>query len=451
MSRSYVFSFLLALLAGTMAAPTVVRAQVDPFAAFACERAYDEGRFTEAVEVCQPPATEGLADAQVVMGQLYQDGRGVARDYTEAARWYKAAAKQGHVEAQFNLGTMYRYGVGVARDLVEADAWLTVAAGAGHADATAGRALVEKRMSQAQLDDGQRRADEIAQMIQAAAQPPAAASSTAETPTTAGDDERTQALVDALRVVVDQAEKDRSADYQVIGRLRELMRIYDRPWRVTLLDDDFSDGDFTRSPAWKVTIGKFSVDSRYGLRSRVKPPAKLNLRSGDSDGDAALRLFGAVLNQLSQQQSGGQAKRAEIHTRLAIADIFSIEIEFGAMAKTVEGGGIEFGPTRGSGRKFGYRLVYSQGAEPSLVLVWISKSGSSIIARANLEAGLEDGQYHRLLLRRGHDGAMDVTLDGILVMDGVDAGRKRSFTGFVLINRGGDLAVRGVTILGSAQ
>jgi hypothetical protein len=288
-------------------------------------------------------------------------------------------------------------------------------------------------------------------MIQAAAQPPAAASSTADAPPPAGDDERTQALVDALRVVVDQAEKDRSADYRVIGRLRELMQIYDRPWRVTLLDETFSDGDFTRSPAWKVASGKFSVDPRYGLRSRVKPPAKLNLGSGDSDGDAALRLFGAVLNELSQQQNGGQAKRAEIHTRLAITDIFSIEIEFGAMAKTIDGGGIEFGPTRGAGRKFGYRLIYTQGAEPSLVLVRVTNSGSSIIARANLEAGLEDGQYHRLLLRRGHDGAMDVALDGILVMDGVNTGRKRSFTGFVLINRGGDLAVRGVTILGSAQ
>ena len=456
MSCLRLLSGLLLFLAVPVVALPAASAQVDPFAAFACERAFDEGRFAEAVEVCRPLAAEGLADAQAVMGRLSQDGRGVPRDYTEAARWYKAAAGQGHIESQFSLGTMYRYGVGVARDLVEAYAWLALAAGAGNADATAGRALVEKRMTQAQLDEGQRRATELAQAVQAAAQSSAAASSTTasstgETPPPAGGDERTQALVDALRALANRAESDRSADFRVLRRLRELVQAYDRPWRVTLLDDDFSDGDFTRSPVWKVASGKFSVDPRYGLRSRVKLPATLNLGSGESGGGAALQFFGAVLGELTQQRGGSRAKRAEIHTKLAITDVFSIEIEFGTLSKAVEGGGIEFGPFRGAGRVAGYRLVYTQGANPSLAMLRVSKSGSTVIARATLETGLEDRQYHRLVLRRGHDGAMEVVLDGNPVMNGVDLGSQRRFTGFVLINKGGEFAVRRVTILGGAQ
>ena len=46
---------------------------------------------------------------------------------------------------------------------------------------------------------------------------------------------------------------------------------------------------------------------------------------------------------------------------------------------------------------------------------------------------------------------MDVVLDGTQVMNGVDRGAQAPFTGFVLINKGGVVAVRGVTILGSAQ
>ena len=117
MSRLSLLVCLLTLFAAPFAAPSIALAAVDPYDAAACERAFDEGRFARAVEICQPLAEDGLADAQAVMGQLHQDGRGVPRDYTEAARWYTAAAEQGHVEAQFNLGTMYRYGVGVTRDL----------------------------------------------------------------------------------------------------------------------------------------------------------------------------------------------------------------------------------------------------------------------------------------------------------------------------------------------
>ena len=306
-------------------------------------------------------------------------------------------------------------------------------------------------MTRAQLDEGQRRAAELDQAVLAASQPPADASPAVDAPPPDGDDERTQALVDALRAVTDQAERDRTADARVLARLRELVRSYDRPWRMTLLDDNFGDGDFTGSPTWTVASGKFKIDPRYGLRSRFRPPAKLNLGSGDSGGDAALQLFGAVLGELAQQQEGGRPKQAEIHTTLSITNIFSVEIEFGALAKAIEGGGIEFGPYQGSRRQLGYRLVYTQGAKPSLAMVRYSRSGSSVIAQANLETGLEDGKFHRLLIRRGHDGAMEVALDGTLVMNAVDHSFKKGFKGFVLINKGGEFAVRSVAILGSPQ
>ena len=421
--------------------------QDDPFAAFDCERAYDEARYPAAMEACRPLADHGLADAQAILGQMYQNGQGLPRDYTQAALWYDRAARQGHGDAQFNLGTLYRYGAGVPRDYIESWAWYDTAAGDGHDEAADGRALVEKRMSAAEVGNARLRAAEIARIVTAASQTP---TSPAIPPSGGAGDGSTQALVDGLRALIAQAERERTADYRFLQQLRALAGDYDQPWRVTLLHEDFSDGNYTRSPTWTVASGRFGVEAKYGLRNRFTPPAALNLGSGDgSGGDAALQLFGAVLGQLANQQGSSRARVAEIHTALAISDQFSVEIRFGALAKAMEGGGIEFGPTRGSRRDTGYRLVYTQGKRPTLALLRVSPSGSSIIARAALSKGLEDGNYHRLLWCRAAHGAMDVLLDGVTVMNATDRGNTQPFDGFTLINKGGDYSFKDVVISGA--
>ena len=219
-----------------------------------------------------------------------------------------------------------------------------------------------------------------------------------------------------------------------------------------MLDDKFSDGDFTHTPAWTVASGRFGVGAKYGLRCRFTPPVTLNLGSGDnSSGDAALQLFGAVLGELANQNCGGgdRARVAEIHTALAISDQFSVELRFGALSKPLVGGGIEFGPTRGNRRDNGYRLIYTQGKRPNLALLRFSPSGSSIIARAGLPTGLEDGNYHRLIWRRDAGGFMDVLLDGVTVMETSDRGNSQPFDGCTLINKGCDYSFKDVVIMGA--
>ena len=99
-------------------------------------------------------ADQGMAQAQNNVGNLYKDGRGVARDleealavvpqerqtggydaaqlhsrhtmyingegtaqdYTEALRWYRKAADQGVPAAQYDVGLIYDNGLGVPRD-----------------------------------------------------------------------------------------------------------------------------------------------------------------------------------------------------------------------------------------------------------------------------------------------------------------------------------------------
>ena len=78
-------------------------------------------------------AEQGHALAQSRLGDFYQFGLGVPRDYAEAARWYRSAAEQGGAVAQFNLGVRYAIGRGVPQDDAEAERWYRLAAQQGYA------------------------------------------------------------------------------------------------------------------------------------------------------------------------------------------------------------------------------------------------------------------------------------------------------------------------------
>ena len=54
---------------------------------------------------------------------MYDNGRGVQKDYAQAVKWYRKAAEQGDAMAQGSLGFMYENGRGVQKDKKEAAKW----------------------------------------------------------------------------------------------------------------------------------------------------------------------------------------------------------------------------------------------------------------------------------------------------------------------------------------
>jgi hypothetical protein len=62
------------------------------------------------------------------LGQLYEDGQGVPRNYLEALKWYRMAADQANVWAQLAVGRFYGRGYGVHQDDEEACFWFSLAA-----------------------------------------------------------------------------------------------------------------------------------------------------------------------------------------------------------------------------------------------------------------------------------------------------------------------------------
>ena len=76
--------------------------------------------FAEAVKWYRLAAEQGYAAAQVNLGVMYANGRGVLKDFAAAVKWYRLAAEQGDAAAQFNLGVRYADGQGVLKDDAEA-------------------------------------------------------------------------------------------------------------------------------------------------------------------------------------------------------------------------------------------------------------------------------------------------------------------------------------------
>jgi uncharacterized protein len=98
-------------------------------------RAYDAGKYAKAAKLLKPLAEHGDAGAQTNLGLMYDQGKGVPRDYKEAVKWFRLAAKNGYAPAQSRLGDMYFNGRGVLRDYKEAVQWFRLAAENGYVPA----------------------------------------------------------------------------------------------------------------------------------------------------------------------------------------------------------------------------------------------------------------------------------------------------------------------------
>ena len=95
--------------------------------------AYDRGDYATALREIRPLAEQGDANAQGLLGVLYDNGRGVPQDSVQARQWYEKSAAQGFAAAQGNLGSMYYTGEGVPQDYQQALRWLRLVADQGDA------------------------------------------------------------------------------------------------------------------------------------------------------------------------------------------------------------------------------------------------------------------------------------------------------------------------------
>ena len=87
--------------------------------------------------------------------KLYVEPR-VARDYAEALKWFLKNAEQGIIEAQLGLGHIYEDGEGVAQDYVMAYVWYSLAASQDDLAGEMNRDHVAGRLDATSLVEAQR-------------------------------------------------------------------------------------------------------------------------------------------------------------------------------------------------------------------------------------------------------------------------------------------------------
>jgi len=104
-------------------------------------------------------ADQGFAPAQASLGRMFQQGQGMPANPAAAADWYRKAAEQGYAEAQYSLGLAYAQGSGVSLDPVLAYMWLSLAADA-EAGAAADRDALARGMSASEIEMGRHLARE---------------------------------------------------------------------------------------------------------------------------------------------------------------------------------------------------------------------------------------------------------------------------------------------------
>ncbi len=198
--------------------------------------------------------------------------------------------------------------------------------------------------------------------------------------------------------------------------------------------DDFTDGDHTRNPAWRIASGRFDVRGG-GLNSTMIPPSERTEDMGRQ-----------ILSELLQQQLGftlpGQETAAVAYLPTRIGSEFRITTVVSGSAEAHSH--LDLGPYQGDKLNHGYRLNYRANQPRPLQLIVVNESGISMIASARLP--LDSGGPHRLVWERDSEGRMTVTRNEEILIDVVDRTANDRFDGFSLINAGGDWTLHEVVI-----
>ena len=100
-------------------------------------------------------AEQGVTDAQLRLGLMYQMGQGVRQNYNESGKWFRNAAEQGDADGQLLLGLANWSGRGVAQDPVRAYMWVNIAVANGSHEALKERDVMAKKMTPKQMEQAE--------------------------------------------------------------------------------------------------------------------------------------------------------------------------------------------------------------------------------------------------------------------------------------------------------
>ena len=95
-------------------------------------KAYMAEDWFTAIKELRPLAEQGNGEALVMLGNMYNDGKGVSQNHEMAFSQYKQALASGNDNAMLAIATMYVQGLGTEKDFPAGFEWFTKSAEAGN-------------------------------------------------------------------------------------------------------------------------------------------------------------------------------------------------------------------------------------------------------------------------------------------------------------------------------
>lgn len=254
-------------------------------------------------------------------------------------------------------------------------------------------------------------------------------------------------LIKRLNKLIDEAEKARAADPAFLRDLRALADGATSPWNSVVLDDAFSDGNFTANPSWQVLSGEYFIEQGWGLRNRIlntPTETQSSNTTGNTNEELAIAILGTILKRATNApEPVATAVENVIITRVPISNAFQLSAE---VASLVDNGHFEIGVFQGDAARAGYRLLYVSGQ--GLQIHRVGNSGSAVVDTSSKSLKLEDKKYHTIVWSRDTDGKMTVSVDGESVISVTDRGFADPFNGVRVSNRSGDFILKRITAVG---
>ena len=441
-------------------------------------------------------AAQGDADAQYMLGYMYAVGKGLIQDYVEAHKWFNLAASRGNTDAlkartavehkmtreQISLAQKkardwkpQRYQAPVLTEkqlmpAVQSEPELkdrhSIAATQsqltqlgyqpGPVDGAMGkktRNAIRQYQQDQQLNVDGRITQKLLKSLYPEGVPDRPVTSTAGNgllfpeiweQRTASEQTNEQQLKTELQQLIAKGRQQQAAQEWFLDELAALIAVPSSNGSKVILDENFSDGNYTYNPRWTVISGQFSVGSS-GLHSSTVSqavPQRKNTRR-----DISTAILGVILEQATGtgNRSGGSNNtnpaQAKILTEVKIPASFAMNIKLSLASRQ---GRIELGPYIDNSQQQAYQLLILP-EQGQVQLLRVNAYKSAVIESAAASLPLNKTLTFEWL--KDKDGVMTVALNGQQLFQVTDRQYQQAFKGFMLNNYAGTINLQSLKIM----